>query len=285
MGIYVVGMHRSGTSAVAAVLSALAGLPANRLAVGANPGGQWERAELRPALDLLLLANRSTWDHPLPAEAVVATPRWWRAYADRVAERHLGGDFLWKDPRLSLCIDAWLARPQPESRVVVVHREPTAVAASLVRREGWSTERSLALWERTTRNAVVRLGGRAVFAVAHERLLAEPAVTIDDLAAWLGVDDRGDRGRAVDLVDPDAGDHADRVAATGDGPSPTQVDLAGLLADRHGPTRIDPGRLPPESPSTAAILGRPGPGLVLRRAARALRLTGKRHPTEVAGAR
>ncbi|MEM9565682.1 MAG: sulfotransferase [Actinomycetota bacterium] len=283
MGIYVVGMHRSGTSAVAAVVSALGDLPANRLVVDANPDGQWERAELRPALDLLLLANGATWDHPPAAEAAVEAPRWWRAYANRVAGRHLAGDFVWKDPRLSLCIDLWLDRPQPEPRVVLVHRHPSAVAASLASREGWSGERALALWERTTRNALVRLGGREVFAVAHERLVADPTATVDRLADWLGFADRHRRSRAADLVDPRAGSGAS-AAAVDAHPSPAQLDLARLLDDRHGPTRLDPAALRPETPATATVLGHPGPGLLARRTARAIRLVPRRHRSEVAGA-
>lgn len=281
MGIYVVGMHRSGTSVVAAVASALTGLPSVRLAVPGNPDGQWERPELRPALDLLLASNRATWDHPPTDTAVLTAPAPWRAYARRVTARHLGQPFVWKDPRLCLTIDRWLDEPPAPTagpaRIVVVHRSPGAVAASLARREGWTIDRGLALWERTTRNAVRRLDGRQVFAVDHARLVADPGPTVEALADWLEVPITS---RATDLVDTGAGGASGPAHASR---SPEQAALAAVLADRHGPTRLDPAALGPESPTTGALLGSPTASTLATRTLRTIRALPRRHRLEVAG--
>ncbi len=280
MGIYVVGMHRSGTSALAGLLSSLLQLPAGRLAVDSNPTGQWERPELRPALELVLAWNRSTWAHPPPATATLACPGPLAAYTRRVFERHCAEPFLWKDPRLCLTIDRWLALPQSEPRVLVLHRRPDEVADSLRRRNGWSAERGLALWERTTRNAVARLAGRDVFVVDHGDLMAEPERSAADVGHWLGQHDADAWARAGATVE-----RRERMAppAVPAELSEAQGALATRLARDRGPTRLDLDGIGPESPATAEILGSPGPAELARRVARATRAIPRRHRLEIAG--
>ncbi len=286
MGLYVVGMHRSGTSALAGLLSSLLQLPAGRLAVDSNPTGQWERPELRPALELVLAWNNTTWASPPPETATLACPAPLASYATRVFERHCVDPFLWKDPRLCLTIDRWLALPQPEPRIVVLHRRPDEVADSLQRRNGWPTERGLALWERTTRNAVVRLGGREVFVVDHAELLAEPDQTAADLGRWLGQNDPDASARAATTVQP-----RDRAPEETGSAQPAgsvqltdaQTALAARLARHRGPTRLDLDGIGPESPATAELLGSPGPVELARRTARAIRAIPRRHNLEIAG--
>lgn len=289
MGIYVVGMHRSGTSAVAGLLSALTGLPAGRLAVPSNPGGQWERPELRPALELFLAANGHSWAHP-PAESDrlrLSGPL--AAYASRVFRRHGADRFLWKDPRLCLTIDHWLDQPQTEPRVVVVHRRPEEVARSLAARNGWSTERGLALWERTNRNAIVRLGGREVFAVEHGQLLADPAGSTAALAAWLGLGGQqepvgaGVLARAAATISPPEPPPTGEPTAAEAPLTENQGALAERLGRTTGPTTLDLDGVGPESPSTVATLGQPSRTELARRAGRAVWAIPRRHRLEIAG--
>ncbi len=289
MGVYVVGMHRSGTSALAGLLSSLLQLPAGRLAVDSNPTGQWERPELRPALELLLAWNRSTWASPPPETAALGCPTPLAAYTRRVFDRHCSEPFLWKDPRLCLTIDRWLALPQPEPKVVVIHRRPDEVADSLRRRNGWTIERGLALWERTTRNAVVRLANQEVFVVDHAMLMAEPEQLATDLGHWLGQLDPDAWVRAAATVDrpgdsaapTEAGDTIG--ASTNIRLSEAQAALAERLVHDRGPTRLDLQGIGPESPATAGFLGSPGSIELARRAGRAVRAIPRRHQLEIAG--
>ncbi len=287
-------MHRSGTSALAGLVSALYGLPAGRLAVDSNPTGQWERPELRPALELMLAWNRCTWAHPPPEGLDLTLPTPLRAYADRVFDRHGGHrSFLWKDPRLCLTIDHWLDRPQGEARVLTLNRDPVEVARSLARRNGWPVERGLALWERTARNAVVRLGGREVYALHHRDLVADPGAVADDLARWLGPyrprPGADAVARAAATVAPPTPTHrewADQTAAPG-GAGGALTEAQAALADRldraGGPARLDLAGLGPESPTTDPLLGSPSAMELLRRTGRAARALPRRHRLEVAG--
>ncbi len=286
MGIYVVGMHRSGTSALAGLVSALCRLPSVRLAVPGSPQGQWERPELRPAIDLLLAWNRSTWDHPPPETTTLRAPRPLRAYGDRVLTRHARTPFLWKDPRLCLTIDHWLGRSrlEGEARVILVHREPSAVADSLRRREGWTVERGLALWERTNRNALHRLAGREVFALSHGGLVTDPDGVVDRLVPWLGHPaDPTTRRRAADLIDRRTDTRDDGGGSAVTMLTDHQRELADRLGRLDGPTRLDHAPLGPESPTTGPLLGPAPPTVLARRVLRALRATPRRHPLAVAG--
>ena len=289
MGVYLVGMHRSGTSALAAMTSALGAMPVSRLATVSNPAGQWERADLRPALELLLACNRATWDRPPPEARTLRCPPPLGRHLRRAFETAGTEPFLWKDPRLCSTIDHWLALPQPEPTVLFVHREPLAVARSLRRRNGWPLERGLALWERTTRNAIVRLGRHPVHAVPHHRLATDPAAVAADGATWLDVGaDPARTARAVELA------IAHRTAAASSGgptgtdpsaersrldrqptvePTPAQRRLAERIAPTEGRAVLDLDGVGPESPTTADLLGRPHPAELVRRTVRALNFT------------
>ncbi|MEL6981443.1 MAG: sulfotransferase [Actinomycetota bacterium] len=283
MGVYVVGMHRSGTSAVAGLLSALGQLPAGRLAVPSNPDGQWERPELRPALELLLAANRATWAHPPPDGHTLRVPAPLSAYTARVFRRHAADPFLWKDPRLCLTIDHWLGLAKGPAKVVVIHRRPTEVADSLAARNGWSPEQGLALWERTNRNAITRLAGREVFVVDHGSLLANPAEMAAALGGWLGLHEAADQARAAATITGPTGRSARSDGTRISELTDAQQALADRLARSSGPTRLDLVDVGPESATTGPVLGSPSSIELGRRAARAVWAMPRRHTVEIAG--
>lgn len=264
MGIYVVGMHRSGTSALTGMVSALTGHPASRLAVASNPHGQWERRELRPALDLMLGVNGYTWDHPPPPSDNLRVPRWLDGYTRRAFAKHCVEPFLWKDPRLCLTIDHWLRLPQHHAKVIVVHRAPGEVAVSLRSRNGWAVERGLALWERTNRNAVMRLAGREVLVVDHQRLLRDTAQVAAEIRTWLGLDPLpGVMEAAIATVRPSAPAPEEVVPhefvpheyVTDEIVPPAIAALADRFGSADGVRRLDLDGLPPESTTTAELLG------------------------------
>lgn len=252
--VLLVGMHRSGTSALAHSMIRLFGWQSSRLVFPSNPDGQWERAELRPALDLLLAVNGATWSHPPRVEAVMHGGPFDRLIR-RSARRHLQAPGLWKDPRLCLTCDYWLELlAHREPRVVFIHREPFDVALSLQRRNGFPIERGLALWERTVRNALVRLQGRDLFVVNYQTFCTQPESTLRSVASYLELD-----------VDEDA--LADSCAAVRPALEPASIERAGYgdevrslcptapaLAGIHGVLEAPPS-LPAEPSDVARILG------------------------------
>ncbi len=194
--ILVVGMHRSGTSAVTRTLGVMgATLPGNLVqAMEDNARGFWESADVVALHNRFLAAVGSGWHDPrgLPpqvfeSDAAIALR------ADLLAmlrtEFHDAKLFLIKDPRLCVLMPIW--RPLLETfgaRPVVAFpfRHPEEVALSLVRRNGISREHALALWlsynlsgERDTR------GLRRVF-FSYDAFLADPATVAQTVAKGLG---------------------------------------------------------------------------------------------------
>jgi hypothetical protein len=253
--VVVVGMHRSGTSAVAHAVHLL-GLRApardDLLAAHDNPEGHWESIRLVAVNDELLEAFGGGWDVPPPLR-----PGWERTTPARqrvsLARAGLGGAFprapwVWKDPRLCLTLRFWLAIVKPEPVVVLVWRAPGAVCASLAARNGFDVTYSLALWERYLRSALLDAGGRPVVTVDYDALLADPAGELDALAHALdtcGVR-VGDGSDAVAAIDARLRHHRSSVPAEA---SPQQRALFERLRElpHVGPAPA-PDELGPETP-------------------------------------
>jgi hypothetical protein len=168
--LVVAGMHRSGTSAMARLLS-LSGatLPERVMDPGPdNPMGYWEPWEMVALDDEILEAVNSRWDNVF---AVTDNDRAWAA-RDRFLGRakdfltHNFGDqdlLVMKDPRSSILTRFWrqaLDEIAVDPVYVIMVRHPLEVAQSLSVRSGSSRETSLLLWtsymlavERDTRDA------------------------------------------------------------------------------------------------------------------------------------
>jgi hypothetical protein len=141
---FVLGMHRSGTSAVTGALSALgAALPDDLLPPkDDNPRGFFESERLLALHDDLLTALGRSWDDvtPLPSdwleqEAVEAFATGARSLLDELPE---DGLVVVKDPRLCRLLPVWrrkVVRPGEVALVLFVTRPATEVVSSLVRRE------------------------------------------------------------------------------------------------------------------------------------------------------
>src|SRR5712692_5950669 len=155
--ICVLGMHRSGTSAVARainLLGAYIGPPEKMMPPKAdNPEGFWEHADIVDLHERLLQTLSRSWNDPFPLPE-----EWWkqpeiepyrqeltdliqREFADRLL-------WMWKDPRTCLLLPLWtevLNALEVEVCYVISVRNPLDVAASLERREEFRKSKSLAL--------------------------------------------------------------------------------------------------------------------------------------------
>ena len=155
--LLVVGMHRSGTSAVTRVLSLLgAALPSRLMPPKAhdNTPGYWESQDIADIHDDLLDSLGSAWDD------VSLLPENWqtsdtaRRYQDQlqaVLERDFRSTplFVLKDPRLCRLLPMWIDMlPHFRARTdfVLPIRNPLEVAASLQARSALPLARSLLLW-------------------------------------------------------------------------------------------------------------------------------------------
>ena len=179
--LVVAGMHRSGTSAVARVLGLLgAKLPEH---VGGpaedNETGFWEPLSIVEFDDELLESAGSSWDDvsPIPPSwfaSQAATSQYGRAAALVGEEFGSSGLFVLKDPRISKLVPFWeraLKRIEIEPAFVIVLRNPLEVAASLKRRDDFSTARSLLLWLSAMLEAELHTRERPRALVAYHELL------------------------------------------------------------------------------------------------------------------
>ncbi|MFZ2008260.1 MAG: glycosyltransferase [Stellaceae bacterium] len=200
--LFVLGMHRSGTSALTGLLHRLGVVLGEHLLPASedNPRGYWENADIVAVHERLMASLGWTWDdiRSLPAGFERSEPAR-EAARDllALARRDFAGAALWglKDPRLCRLAPLWsvlLAAEGVTARFVLAVRHPLDVAASLTARDGIGTARGLLLWlghlldaERSTR------GARRVI-VHYEELVGE--------RGWRGIAD--EIAQALDVAWP-----------------------------------------------------------------------------------
>jgi hypothetical protein len=157
--IVVLGMHRSGTSAVTRVLSFCgATLPHHPMSKSheSNSSGHWEPLPIVDAHDRFLAASGRRWDDILEYPASMFRSDLAAAYEERLTKIALKefGDaplFILKDPRISRLMPLWrpvLDRLDAAPHVIISIRNPLEVADSLERREGWDQYRAAMVWLR-----------------------------------------------------------------------------------------------------------------------------------------
>ncbi|MBG0812479.1 glycosyltransferase [Methylosinus sp. H3A] len=196
--IVVAGCHRSGTSAMARVLSlAGADLPSDLMPSQAdNPTGFWEPTAIADWNEELLRSRNSGWDDPRAffsrkrLEQLTEGEK--REAVDRIKSCYRGNrPIIVKDPRISIMAPLWesaLRATGYEPRYVVMVRNPLEVSASLSKRNGFSKEKGLLIWanymlavERDTRDS------SRIF-VSYSDLIADPEAVIDRIQTQLAID-------------------------------------------------------------------------------------------------
>lgn len=192
MSVLILGMHRSGTSAVASVVEKLGLDPGHgtQWAVeSANPRGLHEWLETVEFDDEWLARLGGAWWAP-PRVG----PSAWRDLDIldlEMARKRLEyfspafKDWYVKDPRISLLLPLWDRLLLREYPAIVVVRSPQAVATSLRLRSGINPTRALSLWAEYYRAILSTLGGRKTIVVDYEQMLADPDETVEAIAAFV----------------------------------------------------------------------------------------------------
>jgi hypothetical protein len=151
--LLILGMHRSGTSAVCGVLHQLgAERPVREMPPQSdNEKGFFEPIEISAIHDRMLASAGLYWFdwEPMPRA-------WYEPFVVELVEAAKldfpgRGTFLLKDPRVCRFVDVWrevLARLEVRPVVVVPYRHPIEVAQSLKVRDGFSIAHGLLMWLR-----------------------------------------------------------------------------------------------------------------------------------------
>ena len=193
MQVFLLGMHRSGTSAVARVLNMMgcyfgiedAGIKANE----ENPKGFWERRDVRQVNDSILRSLQCDWDRvsSFDVSAIDGGDR--SVYRDVIGDIVLNLDahrpWFIKEPRCCLTFDLWRECLEVPISILVV-RNPLDVARSLERRNGMSPEVGLALWEAYNVRALNASTGVSRAVVSYEKLMTDPALVVRRVRDLLG---------------------------------------------------------------------------------------------------
>ncbi|AZO63877.1 MAG: hypothetical protein EOS85_08325 [Mesorhizobium sp.] len=196
--IVVLGMHRSGTSALTRAISLLgADLPKNTL--GANPTnetGHWEPVRLMELHDLMLAEAGSRWDDWRsfdPADLGTARLRFYKAEIARLIDEEYGTAplFVLKEPRISRFVPLYadiLKRMRLDACYVLIGRNPLAVIASLEKRDGFTCGFSALLWLRHELEAERATRGRPRVFVSYEAMLDDWRADIEKIAGTLRIE-------------------------------------------------------------------------------------------------
>jgi hypothetical protein len=209
--LIIAGMHRSGTSIVARLLTRcgvyLGGTwvdenhesifftRANRAMLGEGPYLLYDYGWTAPKSDAFIQARRGH------AERAARRPE--AFFSGRGSETVWG----WKDPRNSLTLPVWLSI-YPNAKVLHVLRDGRAAALSLADRDDLDPSFALALWGHYAERAERALAGlpqsrRAT--VRFEDLTASPAAVVEELCRFAGVPVPGDLDAVASLVKRERG--------------------------------------------------------------------------------
>ena len=219
--ILVLGMHRSGTSAVTRVLNLLgAALGEALMPPGAdNPAGFWEHQGVVDIHERLLADLERSWDDPRPLpdgwlESSAATDA---GHAlSELLRREFSGAPLWavKDPRLCRLLPLWrrlLGTLDVEPRILLVARHPSEVAGSLLRRDGLPVPLGELLWARYLLDATHGSEGCLRGVIGYRDLLADWRSAVDAINRALDLQLQADAGQARRIeafLDPQLRHHA-----------------------------------------------------------------------------
>jgi hypothetical protein len=195
--ILVLGMHRSGTSALTRVVN-LMGADISAKLLGPktdNETGFWESREVTLLDEEVLASGGSAWD-----DWRSFNPDWlrspakdsFRARALAILEKELAESrfFVLKDPRISRLLPFWLEvlrEFDADPRCVISFRNPLEVAASLRKRDGFSPAKSYMLWLRHVVDAEFETRGLKRAFVSYDALLDDWRGAVSHLSGRLNI--------------------------------------------------------------------------------------------------
>ncbi len=196
-GLIILGMHRSGTSALTRVLSLLGyRLPKNVTGKSAgNSTGHWESKLFMQANDDVLEEmglNWSSWT-PLELETLRAKKKLniIEDFEDKISAEFPGDDdFVLKDPRI--CRTAPFVFKAFDNKnitpkIIIPIRNPLEVAESLHKRDNMSKEKAAMIWLRYTLDAEFASRGHDRVFTYFEDLLKAPIKTLEHIISALNV--------------------------------------------------------------------------------------------------
>lgn len=155
--LYIVGMHRSGTSALTRCMN-LGGLylgkPEDLIydpAVSGNFQKQWEHKEFVEINDAILEQSGGSWDSPPRKTSSLLKTHPTQDIRKKIQtfEKKFSSysKVCFKDPRLLFTCPLWINSAKTKPLFIGIIRRPLEVAQSLLIRDGFPVRKGLVLWE------------------------------------------------------------------------------------------------------------------------------------------
>ena len=249
--VVVMGMHRSGTSAMAGALRQVGLRFASQLVAPSkdNPKGHFEDATVLALHERILAELNSSWSDV--RELDLSAPGVREALAPHVSAlgRHLRDQFAdsslfaLKDPRLTHLAPLWsevFDQAQIVPHYVVIVRPPQEVAASLATRECFDPALSHVLWTKAYLDAEKNTRGQRRIFISYRNLLADPVATLERVAEGLELPlelSAENREAVCSFVDSSLNRSRKRVGGTGDQVPPAfATELLEVLEKRSSQT-------------------------------------------------
>ena len=191
--IVVLGMHRSGTSAITRGLQVLGVelgdnlLPPRK---GDNDKGYWEDIDLNALNIEMLIAIESGWDYvsPINEEDVnLLQQQGYFARATELLKRKMGlaGNFGFKDPRVAKLLPFWkevFSYCQLDVRYIIALRNPLSVVKSLAKRDNLEEAQSYYLWISYVITSLTHSANEKRALIDYDRLMRSPDIELKRIA-------------------------------------------------------------------------------------------------------
>lgn len=193
--VVVLGMHRSGTSAVTRGLEVLGVELGNKFlpAQTDNVKGFWEDSDLNALNTEMLSSLNRDWHFLTPIEKTDVDILCQNGYRQRAiellqAKTSTVAIFGFKDPRLAKLLPFWkdvFAHGQFRASYIITIRHPLSVCKSLAVRNGFDFEKSHILWLEHVLSSLVGTVDENCVLVDYDRLMELPEQELERIAEKL----------------------------------------------------------------------------------------------------
>lgn len=197
--VVVLGMHRSGTSALTRALTVL-GVELGETLLPANPEinakGFWEDTEIVAFNDRLLAALGLNWSSCVPIERSCLSESEWKQWTleaigllrERLALYPLFG---FKDPRTTKLAFFWrevMDQLNIKVSYLLALRHPMSVARSLQKRDAFALTQGYMLWYDYQLSGLEAMQEQAFLTVDYDQLMEQPLQELHRVADFLNIE-------------------------------------------------------------------------------------------------
>jgi hypothetical protein len=204
--VVVLGMHRSGSSAITEFLtvhglyfgSEKDGIGKNK----ENERGFWERRDVRDLNDEILQYLNCDWDTITSFDIGKIDKETRNEFVLKAKLIHdkliceSSNGYVLKEPRVCLTYPIWEeAFHDSESVIVFIHRNPIEIALSLEKRNNYDQSFSLNLWYRYIISALNYINNKKVLFISYDELSSNPKFVSKKLVQYLNE-------KNVGVIDP-----------------------------------------------------------------------------------